>query len=279
MKLSLVIEGGGLRGSFAIGALSELARLLPVRPAHVYATSSGAPNAAYFATGQLREGLRIWEERTHGAQLVDYRKLLGAGPVLKVDELVDVFRRDIRLDVGALERSPSRLHIAVTEAETGDLEVLDATPDNIFELLAAAMAVPFAYGKLVSVAGRRYFDGGFRAPVAIREALARAPDKIIVILTKPRGHRRKQRHVSEWLQCRTFPNARDAIRSKWRHYNQTMELLDELEASGDIAIVRPPGELPAGRLSRSRRRIVDSIALGRATVQDRARELAAYLRR
>ncbi|NVB43032.1 patatin-like phospholipase family protein [Pseudenhygromyxa sp. WMMC2535] len=282
MKLSLVIEGGGLRGAFAVGALAELARVLPVPVHQVYATSSGAPNAAYFAAGQIEDGVRIWQQRTHGAQLVDYRNFVGTRPVMKIDELVSVFRDEIKLDPAAIERSPIDLHIALTEVDSGQGALVQATRDNIFDLLAAAMAIPVAYGKVVPVAGGRYIDGGFRAPVAIREALAAGADKVIVVLTKPRGHRRKQRRVSEWLQCRSYPglpNTHDAIRSKWRHYNATMDSLDALEAAGSVALVRPPGELPVGRLSRSRSRILSAIEIGRQTVRDRAAALAEYLER
>ena len=79
MKLSLVIEGGGLRGSFAIGALTELAKLLPVRPNHVYATSSGAPNAAYFAAGQLRLAVLEAPGGTIGHDVDDDRCAAGGG--------------------------------------------------------------------------------------------------------------------------------------------------------------------------------------------------------
>ena len=275
-----MIEGGGLRGSFAVGVLAELERMLPARPRRVFATSSGAPNAAYFTTGQIELGERIWRERTHSAQLVDYRNFLSSANVMKIEELVSVFRNEIRLDAARLEHSETQLHISLTDVETGAGELVRATKDNIFEVLTAAMAIPIAYGKAVSVERRRYIDGGFRAPVAIREALATAPEKLLVVLTKPRGHRRKHRPLSEWLQCRSyreFPGACEAIRSKWQGYNATMELLDELEAAGKLMTIRPPGELPVGRISRSKRRIHAAVDLGRKTMRELERKLDAYL--
>ena len=280
MSLSLVIEGGGLRGAFAVGALAELDRVLRVRPDRVFATSSGAPNAAYFATGQIESGVRIWRERTHSAQLVDYWNLIRPAHVMKIEQLVDVFRKEIRLDASALASSSTRLDIALTDVDSGAAELVTATPANVFDLLTAAMAIPIAYGETVAVERGRYIDGGFRAPVAIREALADEPDKLIVVLTKPRGHRRKHRPVSEWLQCRSyrqFPRACEAIRSKWSGYNATMDLLDELEGAGRVLIVRPPGELPVGRLSRSKERIHAAIELGRETVRGLSSSIGAYL--
>lgn len=278
-KLGIVVEGGGLRGSFAVGALAELDRLLRVRPAHVFATSSGAPNAAYFAAGQIADGVRIWEQRTHGSHLIDFRNLLRRDPVMKIDDLVAVIRGEIPLDPSRLEADAPALHIALTDVETGANRVVRATRDNIFALLTAAMAIPVAYGRVVPVERGLYIDGGFGAPVAIREALALGLDKIIVVLTKPRGHRRKHNALSEWLQCSSYaayPRACAAIREKWRNYNATMDLIDARERAGELVVIRPEDDLPASRLSRSRARIMASIELGRAVIRARARELLAY---
>lgn len=277
-NLGVVIEGGGLRGSFAVGALEELDRVLPARPTHVFATSSGAPNAAYYATGQIADGVRIWERHTHGSQLIDLRNLVRSDPVMKVDDLVAVFRGEIPLEAARLAGGPS-VHISLTNVESGENQVLRATPDNVFALLTAAMAIPFAYGKVVPVERGLYIDGGFGAPVAIREALALGLERIIVVLTKPRGHRRKPSRFTDWLACSSYgayPHARTAIRAKWHNYNATMDLIDQLEQSGKLVVVRPTAELPASRLSRSEARILASIELGRAAVRARASELQTY---
>ncbi len=280
MSLAIVVEGGGLRGAFAVGVLAELAEHLRRPATHVFATSSGAPNAAYFATGQIADGVRIWEQRTHGSQLVDYLNLVRPAPVMKIDDLVAVFRDEIPLDATRLRASATQLHICVTNVESGAGELVRATPDNVFSLLQAAMAIPVAYGRVVPVGEGRYIDGGFRAPLAIREALALRPERVLAILTKPRGHRRKHNRVGGWLQGRSypeFPQLRAAIREKWSHYNATMDLIDELEQRGELLALRPPGELPLTRLSRSRERIHAAIELGREVVRRRVTELREYL--
>jgi predicted patatin/cPLA2 family phospholipase len=278
-SLGIVLEGGGLRGAFAVGVLEELDRVLPVRAAHVFATSSGAPNAAYYATGQIADGVRIWEQHTHGSRLIDFGNLLRPAPVMKIDDLVAVFRGEVKLEAARLDTDGPGLHISVTNVESGQNHVLRATGENVFALLTAAMAIPVAYGKVVPVERGLYIDGGFGSPVAIREALALGLERIIVILTKPSGHRRKRSAFAEWLQCSSYaayPHACTAIRAKWRNYNATMDLIDEHEQSGKLVVVRPEAELPVSRLSRSKPRIVASIELGRAAVRARADELVAY---
>jgi predicted patatin/cPLA2 family phospholipase len=281
MSIAIAVEGGGLRGAFAVGALQQLAAVLERPVAHLLATSSGAPNAAYFATGQIADGVRIWEQRTHGSQLVDFANLVHPhAPVMKIDELVSVFRNDIPLDAARLQTSQTTVHIAVTEVHSGRGQVIRATPDNVFSLLQAAMAIPFAYGKIVNVEDGSYIDGGFHAPLPIREALELEPRRLLAILTKPRGHRRRKNTFVEWLACRSYrdyPNAREAIRGKWMHYNATMELIDQLEAAGRVLVIRPDADLPVSRMSRSKTRILASIELGREVVRCRAAELLRFV--
>ena|GEM_PF-2890005 len=299
MALGIVIEGGGLRGAFAVGVLERLHTLGKsgalgplsaslVRPEHLFATSSGAPNAAYLATGQIDDAIHIWGRHTHGTQLIDFGNLVRPAPVMKVDTLVDVIRRGSEggepLRVQALDEAGAPgLHISVTDVGSGANRVLRASADNIFDLLTAAMSVPFVYGEVVAVRGQSgegYIDGGFGAPVAIREALALGLDKIVVVLTKPEGHRRRPNRPIEWLLGRsfpTYPNARRAIGEKWHHYNETMDLLDVLEREGRAWIVRPREGLPVARLSRSKARIMASIELGRVAVEERRDSLRAYL--
>lgn len=282
MSLTIAVEGGGLRGAFAVGVLDQLAKVLERPITHVLATSSGAPNAAYFATGQIADGVRIWEQRTHGSQLVDFANLVRSDPVMKIDELVAVIKHEIPLDAARLHGCATTLHIAVTEVESGDNRVIRATPENVFSLLRAAMAIPFAYGKVVSVEDGRYIDGGFHAPLPIHEALELEPGKIVAILTKPRGHRRKKNALADWLACRSYgeyPNTRAAIHAKWTRYNATMDLIEELEAAGRVFAIRPSDELPVSRMSRSKTRIVASIELGREVVRQRVAELRAFVDR
>ena len=89
---TLVVEGGGLRGAFGAGVLSELAAGGAARFDDVVAVSSGAPTAAYLVTGQAADGLRIWEDHTHGAQLISPRNWLRAAPLMDIDGMIDVLR-------------------------------------------------------------------------------------------------------------------------------------------------------------------------------------------
>src|SRR6188768_1815756 len=84
-KVALVLAGGGARGAYEIGALSELLPVLEQRderPDIVVGTSVGALNAAFLAATAdrpaadvIEQGNRIWEEVSFDDVL---RPLVGA---------------------------------------------------------------------------------------------------------------------------------------------------------------------------------------------------------
>jgi len=265
---TLVVEGGGLRGAFGAGVLSELHAHGAARFDDVVAVSSGAPTAAYLAAGQPADGLRIWEDHTHGAQLISPKNWLRASPLMDIDRLVDVFDRGVPLDVGRLQAA--RCHVVVTNCETGRAEYVRATPSNALALLKATMAIPVAYGKVVHVDGVPYIDGGVADAIPVRHALTLGARCTVVVLTRPRGYRRKRSRAGAFLMARTYaryPAVGRALAARWRTSNDSLDLVDELEKKGEVSVIRPEVALAASRLSTRREDILATIEAGRTAAR------------
>ena len=265
---TLLVEGGGLRGAFGAGALDELVRAGARAPVFddVIAVSSGAPTAAYMAAGQMDDAIRIWEDHTHGNKLVSPANLLRGAPLLDVDGLVRVFERRVPLDRSRLGAAATRCWILVTNCRTGDAELVRATEGNALELLRATMALPVAYGKVVDVDGVPYVDGGVAEGVPIERALGLARDTTVVVLTQPRGYRRKTRRALSYLMARTYPRYPALARplaARSETANAALDHIEELERRGRISVIRPSAPLPASRLSTKRADILATIEAGR----------------
>lgn len=264
--LALLVEGGGLRGAFSAGVLQELAR--PGGPVidDVVAVSSAAPTAAYMAAGQVDDGIRIWEDFTHGSQLVSPANWLSLRPLMAIDRLVDVFAHTVVLDAAKAAASPTRTWVAVTNCHSGEVEYVRVTATNVFALLKATMAIPIAYGKVVDVEGTPYVDGGVAHPVPIEHTLSMQHDQAVVILTQPRGYRRRKNPIVARLMAASYtryPAIAPALVERWRVANEALATIERLEDEGKIAVIRPSGPLPAGRLSRSRDDILATLEVGR----------------
>ena len=268
---ALVIEGGGLRGAFSAGVAAELAAAGVPAFEDIVAVSSGAPTAAYLATGRPEDGLAIWRRYTHGSQLIAVRNLSRGRPLMDIDRLIGVFERVVPLDAARLARSPTRLWIGVTDCRTGEGRRVLATPRNVFELLRATMALPVANGRVIDVDGTLAIDGGVVAPIPLDHALGLGRDRTLLVLTRPRTYRRRGGAISAWMIGWTYPRYPAVRRAMARHdrsANAVLDRIDALERTGAIHVIRPEAPLPLGRLSRDRGAIERAIAIGRATARD-----------
>ncbi len=261
----LVLEGGGLRGAFVAGALAELEKRESLRFSHIFATSAAAASAAYLVAGQIDRAVRIWQERTHGAQLISALHLLRGRGLMDIEGLVEVFRGELSLDAESVERSATVLRVAVTNCHTGAADHVAATRSNLFELLKATMALPVVYGRVVLVEGVPYVDGGIADAIPIEAALELDPARVIVVTTRPRGYRKKQMRIASDLlrhNYRAFPALWPALRNRWETYNRAIIKLEALERLGRVEVIRPLAALPASRMTRDRGRIIATLELG-----------------
>lgn len=271
----LFVEGGGLRGAFGAGVLESLLDAGFDGFDDVIAVSSGAPTAAYAVAGQIADGVRIWEQYTSGDQLISPKNLLRGVPLMDIDRLVGVFERVVPLAAHRLASARARLWIGVTDCRTGRGALVRATPENVFSLLRATMALPVAYGKIVDVGGVPYVDGGVADAVPIArilelQGLSASRPRPLAILTQPRGYRRTSGGASALLMASTYPRwpaLGRALLDRSRNANRALERVDELESSGAIAVIRPARPLTAKRLSTRRADIVTSIDAGRAAAR------------
>lgn len=261
----LVVEGGGLRGAFSAGVLAELASDGSLHLDACYATSSGAPSAAYLLTGQIEDAVRIWQDFTSGSQLIAPGRLLRGKSLMDLDRLIGVFQDRVRLHIERLA-SEAPLFISVTNCTNAQAEYLRCSQANAFDLLKATMALPFAYGPTISIEGTPYFDGGLVDSIPLQKALAHQAQRVIVVLTQPRGYRKRPApQVAKLLSAyyRKYPALAAAFAQRFQRYNDCLDELERLEDRGDINVIRPQTRLPATRLSRDRQSIVASLNQGR----------------
>ena len=96
---------------------------------------------------------------------------------------------------------------------------------------------------MVNIDGVPYLDGGVADSVPIRHALKSGNDKIIVVLTRNPGYRKKP--VSKGTAklyrkaYKSYPKMAACAVHRNRMYNRTMELVEKLEAEGRIYVIRP----------------------------------------
>lgn len=181
-KLALVIEGGGMRGVVSAGSLLAIDQL-GFRDLfdEVYATSAGGVNAAYFLSGQGTLGMSVYFDDIANRRFINPWRLF---KIVDVDYAYDdVVALRKRLDDAAIRASRVRFFLSVTDARSGENELLDvrARPEPIPLLLKASSALPVLYNRRVILGGREYVDGGVTDHLPIARAIANGCTDILVL--------------------------------------------------------------------------------------------------
>jgi len=259
------LEGGGMRGVYTSGVLEAFDEA-GLRFDSIVACSAGACAGASYLAGQAWRNRRVYLDFLDGKKLVRFGRLLTGGNVMDVDYFVDeVTLRLCPLDLTALRASESRLHIAVTDWETGEAHYLNNHQDDLVTAFRATCALPFFYRGEVRYQGRRYVDGGVADPIPVVRALALGATDIVVVLTSPIETRAKKKLRFPGME-RLFsssPAIRRALRERYLRYREAANVLDAPPEGVRIGVVRPSRALPVNRTTTDRELLEQGCDLGK----------------
>ena len=204
MKRALVLNGGGSRGAYQIGAWQAFDEL-GLRFDGVYGTSIGALNAALFAQGDLPGAVSLWsnitvkqimavkDEDDFAIDRMISRKrdvipfLMENAQHLRMDisPLEALVRQ--RVDEGRVRATGMRLGVMTCKAPqmTGlPVRLDDMAPGSLADwVIASASCFPIFPAR--HIAGQRYIDGGYCDNLPVDMALADGMDEIVAVELHP----------------------------------------------------------------------------------------------
>ena len=198
-EYGIVLDGGGARGAYQIGAWKAL-KETGIKINAVAGTSVGALNGALICMGDVENAVKIWSEMTFSRVMdVDdtWMSRLFDGEVPLQEALTEVWKV---LNEGGVDITPLRnlihdvidekkirssgiefciLTFSISEMEEKDLS-LEEIPEGLLEdfLLASAYLLGFKNEKLH---GMRYIDGGVINNVPVNSLLDRGYKDLIEI--------------------------------------------------------------------------------------------------
>ena len=211
-RLNLALQGGGAHGAFTWGVLDALLDHSAIEFEGLSGSSAGAMNAVVLADGWMkggREGARqglaaFW---TEVGQLMPWGGLIqGEGDAislspaskwlanwagrfspaqlnpLDLNPLRDLLRRQVDFEQLRL-RSPFKLFVGATQANTGKLRIFRETELSVDVLLASACLPKIHH--TVEIDGEPYWDGGYAANPAVFPLFydCEAHDVLLVLLS------------------------------------------------------------------------------------------------
>ena len=126
--------------------------------------------------------------------------------------------------------------------------------DRLMKICRASSSMPLLT-PIVNIEDVPYLYGGLADSVPIRRAKEIGNEKIVVVLTKNAGYRKKVLSPAMQKLYRkaysSYPNVVRTILRRSFMYNKTMNYLDVLERKGEIFVIRPHVK-PVSRLERNR---------------------------
>ncbi len=255
-KATMVLEGGATRGVFTSGVLDYLMEK-DIYTSHVIGVSAGACNAVDYVSrqpGRTRDCM-IPKDKELG-YYYGIRDFVKEKSVMNMDLIFDRYPKEIYpFDFETYFKSEMECELVTTNCLNGKAEYMKEREDRdrLMKICRASSSMPLLT-PIVNVDGVPYLDGGLADSVPIRRAEKIGNEKIIVVLTKNAGYRKKT--VSKGLQKiyrRAYGSYPELVRTIFRRsfeYNKTMNYLDQLEKAGKIFVIRPQVR-PVSRLERN----------------------------
>ncbi len=272
-KKALIVEGGGMKGTFAGGALAIMSNIYPSRHFDVVVgVSSGSCSAAYYVTHGVKDtstifnNLNVWRHELSGKKLIDFLNPLKGRTFLNQEYLIDfIMGEKYPLPVQNLDKKKAvPFYIVVSNMKTMVPEYIRVTSKNILSVLKAATAVPIATRGKYTFGEKEYSDGALLDPIPIEPVLKAGYKDITVVLNNPIDYKTKQ--YGKLLSNLSFRGNKKAIwaMQNYHHirYNQSMDILNNPPSDVTINIIAPEKDLPTGLLVTDTKKLNLSVDLG-----------------
>lgn len=277
-KNGLVLEGGGMRALFTAGVLDAfLEKSLCIDT--MVSVSAGALFGVNYVSQQKGRAVRYNIKFAGDKRYMSLRNWFKTGNVL--DKKFAYYDLPMKLDVfdeKKFSESNINFYIVLTNIETGKAEyILIKDVFDQMEYLRATSALPFA-SKIIKIDGKKYLDGGITDPVPIDYCKKIGCDKLIVVLTRPKGKYKEDK--LNWLfkiVYKKYPKLVERLVNMENDYKKTLKKIIELEDKGEIFVIRPDEVLDIGRLETNKEKIKEIYNKGLEKGRKEIEKLEKYL--
>ena len=278
MKTCLVLEGGAMRGLYTAGILDALLDT-NINIDCIIGVSAGALFGVNYKSKQKGRALRYNTKYVKDKRYISIKSLLTTGNIVntkfayhEIPTKLDIF------DEEEYSKSKTDFYAVITNIETGKPEykkIINATIQ--VDELRASGSMPFV-SKPVKIDNNYYLDGALGDNIPVLKAKEMGYDKIIVILTRPKDYRKKKRSsILAKTYYKKYPNLIKAINTRYQKYNETLDLIKQLENKKEIFVLRPSKDLKIKRIEKDKTKLQSMYELGLKDLQDNLESLKKYL--
>lgn len=256
---ALILEGGGMRGTFTSGVLDYLLDKGIDFPLTV-GVSAGACNGLSYMSKQRgrarRSNIDLYDEYRY----VGLKYLFTQRNIMDFKLLFDTFPNEIcPYDYDAFFARKERFVMVTTNCLTGGACYMEEKSDakKVIQIVKASSSLPFA-APMVTIDGIPMLDGGIADSIPVQYAMNQGLKKFVIVLTRNKDYRKDEKNNPlASLFYRKYPKLQEAIKSRARVYNETLDLIDKLEQEGRALVIRPEKPLQVSRIEKDINKLVE----------------------
>ena len=269
-KISLVLEGGGMRGAYTAGCLSWLIDE-GIEFDYAYGISTGAIHLTSYL---MKNKDYLYKMST---DIIADKSVIGLSPLLKEGQIVSynyLFNHHLKNILGfdikdLIGKTGTSAKYGVYDLKKSKTIYLTLEEMNM-NLLKACCTLPII-GHIVKENGEEYLDGGITDMIPIKEAIDDGCSDHLIITTKPFDYVRKPaKGFVVWLMSIIYKKCPQISKDyKVRHlnYNEQIGLINKLEKEGHALYRYPSENIPVSRLRGDKEDLKRLYKLGRSDME------------
>lgn len=247
--ISLVLEGGGMRGAYTAGVLAYFIDH-DITFDYGVGISAGAINLASYWMSNKEYLTQVAVNYMSDKRNVGVRPLLREGTYVGYNYMFDtLLAKHVKYDLNPLKNVKSNFEVGMYNM-VEDRNDWIGKDDITLTDLKAACTLPIA-GRPVKVRNSIYMDGGIVTMVPIERAIEQGCDKHFVIITKDSEYVRHPEPAAELNACsflyRKTPSIVDRLKVRDKVYYHEMGLVEELVSKQQAYLMRPSEKIAVSR--------------------------------
>ena len=252
-KVGLVLEGGGMRGVYTTGVLDYFMEQNLYVP-YVVGVSAGACNALSYVSKQIGRSKKSTIGSIDDPRYINYKNLFQHGYLLHMDLIFDeIPNQTIPFDYDAFYNSEMECVIGTTNCRTGKPMYFHKKDcKDLMMVCRASSSLPF-FSPIVDIDDEPLLDGGIADSIPIKKSIQDGNEKHIVVLTRNKGYRKNPTRMRRLIKkvYPQFPNLQEAIINRYQVYNETIDLVEQLENENKVFVIRPTQPVKIGRVEKN----------------------------
>lgn len=278
-KVGLVLEGGAMRGMYTAGILDSFLDN-NIKVDCILGVSAGALFGVNYCSKQKGRALRYNKKYIKDSRYMSLKSLIKTGNLVNTEFAYHEvpFKLDV-FDEETYSKSKTDFYAVITNIKTGKAEYKKLINVSVqIDELRASGSMPYV-SKPVKIGNEYYLDGALADSIPVLKCKEMGYEKIIVVLTKPLSYRKKKRPAFiAKIFYKKYPNLVNAINTRYIKYNETLDIIIDMENKKEIFVFRPSKDLKIKRIEKDPDKLQAMYDLGVKDFQDNLKALKKYLK-